>query len=61
MAAIEIVNSAGQMERMYFRYPDFCLQLSRDAKDKLLWGVDRESAYRGPNTRPSLPPRPLPC
>ena len=28
---------------MYFRFPSFCKLLSRSSKDKILWGVDRET------------------
>lgn len=39
----EIVNAAGKLERVYFRMPDYCLLLTDESKQALLWGVDRET------------------
>jgi len=42
-AHVEIVNSQGELERVQFRFPTFCAYLSDDSKQKLLWGVDRDT------------------
>ena len=42
-AHVEIVNSQGELERVQFRFPTFCTFLSNDSKQKLLWGVDRDT------------------
>lgn len=39
----EIVNAAGNLERVYFRMPDYCLLLTELSKRELLWDVDRET------------------
>ena len=39
----EIVNATGKLERVYFRIPDFCLLLTEESKQELLWGVDRDT------------------
>jgi hypothetical protein len=43
VAAVEIVNARGELERVYFRYPSFCRRLSRETRDRILWSVDRET------------------
>jgi len=43
VGVVEIVNALGELERVYFRYPRFCKLLSRSTRDKILWGVDRET------------------
>jgi len=42
-AHVEIVNSQGQLERVQFRFPTYCTYLDDDTKQKLLWGVDRDT------------------
>ena len=43
VGAVEIVNALGELERVYFRFPDFCQLLTRRSRDKMLWEVDRET------------------
>eukprot|EP00966_Prymnesium_polylepis_P255399 5900809-Prymnesium_polylepis.1 len=43
VARVEIVNANGELERIFFRFPTFCRMLSEEAKQKLLWGVDRDT------------------
>ena len=40
---VEIVNTDGQLERVYFRLPKHSLYLTQQSKDQLLWGVDRDT------------------
>ena len=40
---VEIVNANGELERVYFRFPAFCLLLTEESKQEILWGVDRET------------------
>ena len=46
VGAVEIVNALGELERVTFRYPPSCKLLSRAARDRILWGVDRETPGR---------------
>jgi hypothetical protein len=39
--SVEIVNQDGDLERVHFWIPDFCLLLSDEKKDELLYSVDR--------------------
>ena len=42
-ARVEIVNGAGELERVYFRCPYMCELLTLESRHDLLWGVDRET------------------
>jgi inositol 1,4,5-triphosphate receptor type 3 len=46
IARVELINADGQIEYAYFRFPAFCLLLTDDSKDRLLWGVDRSTPGR---------------
>jgi len=46
VARCEIVTASGALERVYFRIPSFCQTLTRESKDELLWGVDRDTPGR---------------
>ena len=35
--------ASGELERVYFRFPDYCNLLSEESKQSLLWGVDRDT------------------
>ena len=43
LARVEIVNASGELERVYFRFPSYCLLLTEESKQALLWGVDRDT------------------
>ena len=43
VARVEIKNGLGQLERVYFRFPAFCLLLTEESKQEILWGVDRNT------------------
>ena len=43
VARVEIVNASNELERVYFRVPAYCLLLSDESKQRLLWGVDRDT------------------
>ena len=42
-ARVEIVNSSNELERVYFRYPRFCLLLTEESRQNILWSVDRDT------------------
>ena len=42
-ARVEIVNSDGELERVYFHYPEMCELLTQESRHDVLWGVDRET------------------
>ena len=37
----EIINEAGELERVFFQFPELCLSLSDERKTELEWKVDR--------------------
>lgn len=39
----EIVNANGDLERVFFRFPELCLSLTDARKTQLEWAVDRET------------------
>ena len=43
VTSVEIVNAAGELERIFFRHPAFCLLLTEATRERLLWAVDRET------------------
>ena len=43
VTSVEIVNSIGELERVYFRHPLFCLLPSHSSRERILWMVDRET------------------
>ncbi|KAL1529829.1 hypothetical protein AB1Y20_000761 [Prymnesium parvum] len=43
---VEIVNQLGLLERVHFWIPDFCLLLSDESKQELLYTVDRQTPGR---------------
>ena len=43
MARLEIVNAVGELERVYFRFPEICLLVPDESKQELLWSVDRQT------------------
>ena len=55
----ELVNAVGELERVYFRVPDYCLLLTEESKQELLWGVDRETPGMQIQESARLPGRPL--
>lgn len=55
-AGVEIVNAVGELERVHFRFPAFCLWLSEERKQKLLWEASRDHAPT-PRTVPPYKPR----
>lgn len=45
-AHIEIINSQGELERVIFSYPPFCMYLTDESKRTLVEGVDRDTPGR---------------
>lgn len=43
IASVEIVNQSGDLERVFFRFPQFCLLLTDEQKHALEWKMDRET------------------
>jgi len=43
VGSCEIINEAGELERVFFRFPDICLSLTDARKQQLEWSVDRET------------------
>ena len=43
VARCEIVNGSGELEQIYFRFPEYCLLLPKGTRQNLLWEVDRET------------------
>ena len=41
---IEIAAREGRLQRVYFRIPELCLNLSKASRDSILWNVDRETS-----------------
>eukprot|EP01060_Flectonema_neradi_P003622 TRINITY_DN12346_c1_g3_i4.p1 TRINITY_DN12346_c1_g3~~TRINITY_DN12346_c1_g3_i4.p1 ORF type:complete len:2267 (+),score=490.38 TRINITY_DN12346_c1_g3_i4:52-6852(+) len=41
---IEIAAREGRLQRVYFRIPELCLNLSKSSRDSILWNVDRETS-----------------
>eukprot|EP01059_Diplonema_ambulator_P003248 TRINITY_DN1291_c0_g2_i1.p1 TRINITY_DN1291_c0_g2~~TRINITY_DN1291_c0_g2_i1.p1 ORF type:complete len:2382 (+),score=530.56 TRINITY_DN1291_c0_g2_i1:118-7263(+) len=40
---IEIAVKEGRLQRVYFRVPELCLNLSKTTKRRILWSVDRDT------------------
>jgi hypothetical protein len=43
IGSIEIVNRPGELERIYFRIPECCYNLSKATKDRVIREVKRDS------------------
>ena len=43
VASAEIFNQAGELERVFFRFPPICFTLQEARKEELEWGFDRET------------------
>ena len=43
---VELINQAGSIQYAYFRFPDCCLLLTAEAKDDVLYSVDRSTQGR---------------
>ena len=46
IARVELINASGRIEYAYFRFPAFCLLLTEESKQRLLWSVDRSTPGR---------------
>ena len=46
VARVELINASGELECVYFRFPAFCLLLTEESKQKVLWSVDRSTPGR---------------
>jgi hypothetical protein len=46
VARVELLTTTGEIEFAYFRFPTFCLLLTEESKQRVLWSVDRSTPGR---------------
>ena len=49
VASVELVNAAGELQRVYFAHPRFCLHLTQDTRKGLFDRIDPNDPTRQPS------------